>query len=54
MDYKLNPATFHDRGKKKTPNRGINLALQSWCPNCDFEDFAKIDNDHRSVPPLPI
>lgn len=39
-----------DRGEAKRPNQRINLAFHLYCPNCQFEDFVKLDNDHSTDP----
>jgi hypothetical protein len=41
-----NSAPPIQRFEKKTPKKYFNLALHVYCPNCDFEDFIKIDNNH--------
>jgi uncharacterized membrane protein YukC len=41
------------RQEKKTPKEYINLAFLLYCPNCQFEDFIKIDNNHQAGPLNP-
>jgi rubredoxin len=35
-----------ERRERKTPKKFFDLALHVCCPNCEFEDFVKIDNNH--------
>lgn len=39
-----------ERQEKRTPVEHFNLAFHLYCPNCQFEDFIKIDNDHPAGP----
>jgi|SRR5580698_3645069 hypothetical protein len=36
------------RSERKTPRQHFDLSFQLYCPVCQFEDFVKIDNDHRA------
>jgi len=36
------------REEGKKPTQHFNLAFHLYCPHCQFEDFVKIDNDHRA------
>ena len=54
LDYEFH----HDaqpivRQEKKRPKKHLNLVFSLWCPNCQFEDFVKIDNNHRAGPLKP-
>jgi len=41
------------RNEKKTPAQYFNLVFHLYCPACEFEDFVKLDNDHRVGPLHP-
>jgi predicted RNA-binding Zn-ribbon protein involved in translation (DUF1610 family) len=41
------------RDEKKVPKKHFNLAFSLYCPNCQFEDFIKIDNNHQAGPLKP-
>lgn len=41
------------RQEKKTPMEYFNIAFHLYCPNCQFEDFIKIGNDHPAGPLNP-
>jgi hypothetical protein len=36
------------REEKKQPAEYFNLAFHLYCPTCQFEDFIKVDNNHRA------
>lgn len=36
------------REEKKTPKKHFNVVLSLYCPNCQFEDFIKLDNNHQA------
>lgn len=37
-----------ERDEKKQPSEYFNLAFHVYCAACQFEDFIKIDNNHRA------
>lgn len=41
------------RQESKRPAEYFNLAFHLYCPNCHFEDFVKIDNNHAAGPLIP-
>ncbi len=36
------------RKEKKKPRQNFNIAFHLYCPQCQFEDFVKLDNNHQS------
>ncbi len=51
LEYEFrNAAPPIQRREKKTPKKYFNVALHLYCPNCQFEDFVKLDNDHPAGP----
>lgn len=41
------------RQEKETPTEYFNLAFHLYCPNCQFKNFIKIDNNHQAGPLNP-
>lgn len=51
LEYEFRkPAPTQDRKERKSPKEYFNLAFHMYCPNCQFEDFIKIDNVHQAGP----
>ena len=49
LDYKFRePSNPKGRAEEKKPRQYFNLAFHLYCPECQFEDFTKLDNNHRA------
>jgi len=54
LDYDFTePPAPVNRQEKKSPAKYFILAFHLYCPNCQFEDFVKVDNSHRAEPLSP-
>jgi hypothetical protein len=54
LEYEFRePAAPVARIETKKPTEYFNLAFRLYCPKCQFEDFVKIDNNHRAEPLSP-
>jgi hypothetical protein len=48
LEYTLRDSPTVERPEKKRPTEHFNMALHLYCPNCQHEDFIKIDNNHQA------
>ncbi len=54
LEYEFRePSPPTERVETKKPTQYFNLAFRLYCPNCLFEDFIKIDNNHKTGPLSP-
>jgi hypothetical protein len=48
LEYEFRNGVKTERNEKKKPQEFFTLAFHIYCPNCQLEDFIKIDNSHQS------